>query len=65
MADEEKHTYQSETLGLPPLQMILVHTKNDPRDAVAQALPRPRRTKEQIEKEKIVLKLIEHFNKKP
>jgi len=29
MDDEKKITYQSTTLGVPPLKMVLVHAKND------------------------------------
>ncbi len=62
MSDEEKRTYQSETLGMPPLKMVLVHAEDERRNAAAKPIRRPRKSKEQIEKEKAILRLIERLN---
>jgi hypothetical protein len=41
MPDEKKHTYQSTTLGLPPLRMVLVHAKNEAQNASLHPVPPP------------------------
>lgn len=41
MAETEFHAYESVTLGLPPLRMVLVHAKNDAQNAAAAPSPQP------------------------
>jgi hypothetical protein len=53
-----KRTYHAETLGLPPLKMVLVHAENDRANAAAK----PRKKKE-LTQEEAVMKLIEHLIK--
>ena len=60
MTEEEKRTYQSETLGLPPLKMVLVHAENDQRNAALQPAPKPKTVAPYLEQE-TVLKIIEHL----
>ncbi len=70
MSNEEKKIYQSETpstslrasLGMPPLKMVLVHAEDERRNAAAKPIRRPRKSREQIEKEKAILRLIERLN---
>jgi hypothetical protein len=40
MPDEKKRTYQSATLGLPPLQMVLVHAENERANRTRKPLPK-------------------------
>ncbi len=65
MADEKKHTYQSTTLGLPPLRMVLVHAKNDAQNGRLRgaAVPVKPDTAEEtlVDKEKAIRKIIEHL----
>ena len=57
-----KRTYQAETLGLPPLKMVLVHAQNDRLNASAKPVTR---TKSKIPRtqEEVVMKIIEHLTK--
>ena len=57
-ATATKRTYHAETLGLPPLKMVLVHAENDRANAAAK----PRRRKE-LTQEEAVMKIIEHLTK--
>jgi hypothetical protein len=67
MAEQKqtKRTYQIETLGLPPLKMILVHAENDRRNAALR--PRPKNEKEirtiEISHDDLI-KIIAHLKKK-
>jgi hypothetical protein len=65
MAEKEKKTYQSETLGLPPLQMVLVQAENDRQNESARTILETPEALEKHKKAKAVVKLIEHLNKKP
>ena len=60
MNEEKKKTYQSVILGLPELKMVLVNAGNDAQNAVANTIYAGK-TKEQLEKEKAVRKIIEHL----
>jgi hypothetical protein len=60
MTEEKKQTYQSETLGLPELKMVLVHAGNDAHNAVANSIFVDK-TKDQLEIEQAVRKIIEHL----
>ena len=64
MSDEEKRTYQSVTLGLPPLKMVLVHTENDRQNESAQTILEAPEVVEKRKKQKAITKLIEHLNDK-
>ena len=52
-----KRTYHAETLGLPPLKMVLLHAQNDRANAA-----KPRRNKE-LSQQEAVMKIIEHLTK--
>ena len=62
MDDKKKHTYQSETLGLPPLKMVLVHTDNDRQNQNAQTIFESPEAREKREKQKAIKKIIRHLN---
>ena len=62
MDDKKKRTYQSETVGLPPLKMILVHTDNERQNQAAQTIFESSDAKEKREKQKAIKKLIKHLN---
>ena len=64
MPDEEKRTFQSVTLGLPPLKMVLVHTENDRQNESAQTILEAPEVVEKRKKQKAITKLIEHLNDK-
>jgi hypothetical protein len=64
MSDEEKRTYQSLTLGLPPLKMVLAHTENDRQNEMAQTILETPEVVEKRKKQKAITKLIEHLNEK-
>jgi hypothetical protein len=65
MPEPKKHTYQSTTLGLPPLRMVLVHAKNDSENARRRPAPAPIAPEAEEEtafdKERAIRKLIKHF----
>jgi hypothetical protein len=65
MSDKKKRTYQAETLGLPPLQMVLVHAENERANAAAKPVSQPhrRKTKQEAETETVVLRIIDHLEK--
>ena len=50
MDKEKKHTYQSNTLGLPPLKMVLVHAENERKNETAQTILELPEAKEKREK---------------
>jgi hypothetical protein len=60
MDEEKKHTYQSVTVGMPEIKMVLVHAGNDAQNAVANSIF-VNKTKEQLDKEQAVRKIIEHL----
>ena len=60
MSEEKKQTYQSVTLGLPELKMVLVHAGNDAQNAVADPVFIDK-AKEQRDKKQAVRKIIEHL----
>jgi hypothetical protein len=63
MAEEKNHVYQSATLGLPPLQMVLVHAQNNAQNAAM----RPVETRPEVQAaapldtQQAVRKIIEHL----
>jgi hypothetical protein len=62
MDDKKKITYQSTTLGVPPLKMVLVHAKNDRQNKAAQTTLESPEAKEKRETQKAIVKLIQHLN---
>ncbi len=64
MADKEKKMYQSETLGLPPLKMVLVQAENERQNEVAQTILESPDAIEKRKKQKAIAKLIDHLNEK-
>jgi hypothetical protein len=62
MDDEKKRTYQSTTLGVPPLKMVLVHAKNDRQNKAAQKILESPEAKEKRETQKAIARLIQHLN---
>ena len=62
MDDKEKRKYQSTTLGLPPLKMVLVHADNDRQNEIAQTILESPEAKEKREKQQAIVKLIKHLN---
>jgi hypothetical protein len=65
MTKKKKRTYQSETLGLPPIRMVLVHAENDRKNAAPKTIQKPesRLQKAGIGQEDLI-KLIEYLKKK-
>lgn len=64
MSDEEKRAFQSVTLGLPPLKMVLVHAENDRQNKAARIILETPELVEKRKKKKAITKLIEHLNEK-
>lgn len=67
MSDEEKRTYQSSTLGVPPLKMVLVHLHDDHAHAAVKTVPAAIQPEEKIAEDEVavrlIVRLIEHLNK--
>jgi hypothetical protein len=67
MAEEKKQVYQSTTLGMPALRMVLVHARNDAQNAVMRALETPVQMGPAVQgaapldKQRAVRKIIEHL----
>ncbi|HEX8991249.1 MAG TPA: hypothetical protein VF784_06190 [Anaerolineales bacterium] len=67
MPETKKHTYESSTLGVPPLKMVLVHARNDAENTalspkLAAALASAETAAEApVDKEKAVRRLIQHL----
>ena len=64
MEEIKKRKYEFETLGLPPLKMVLVHASNDRANRTRRPLPR-RRSGKPVDRQKleIILRLIETLEK--
>ena len=62
MKEEKIHKYQSDTLGLPPLKMVLVHAENDRQNETAKTILESPEAKEKRERQKAIRKLIKHLN---
>ena len=60
MSEEKKHTYQSVTLGMPEIKMVLVHAGNDAQNEIANTVFVDK-TKEQLDTEQAVRKIIKHL----
>ncbi len=65
MADEKKRIYESATLGMPALKMVLVHARNDAQNAALhplEASPAPAPVEEApLDKEQAVRRIIQHL----
>ncbi len=61
MSDEKKkRVYESETLGLPPLKMVLVNAENERANRTRRPLPKKQpRNKEFKERMETIIRLIE------
>ena len=58
---EETRRFDSVTLGLPPLKMILVSTDEESRERAGKKTTGHRKTKKELENRQLILKLIEHL----
>lgn len=64
MSEEKKRKYQSETMGVPPLQMVLVHVENDRANRTRRPLPRKKlRNQDDRERQELIIRLIENLEK--
>ncbi len=63
MSEPKRRVYESTTLGLPPLKMVLVHARNDAQNAAIHIAPvQPEPPQESTaEKEQIVRRIIERL----
>ncbi len=62
MDDQKKRTYQFETVGVPPLKMVLVHAENDRQNKAAKTVLETPEAREKYEKKKAIRKLIRLLN---
>jgi hypothetical protein len=62
VTEKKKRTYQSDTLGLPPLRMVLVHAENDRKNAALKPTQESKTITPRSEQE-AVLRIIEHLKK--
>ncbi len=58
---EETRRYESVTLGLPPLKMILVETEPENRERTHKKTAGPRKPKKDSENRQVILRLIDHL----
>ena len=56
--EEQKRTFESEALALPPLKMVLVNAGNDPRD---RAVGKEKNKVDKGSKEETVLRIIDRL----
>ena len=59
---DEPRRFESETLGLPPLKMILVHADTDRRNRPAKKTAAPQKSLASLENLKAVVRLIDHLS---
>lgn len=58
--DKKKRIYESDTLGVPPLKMVLVHVDNDRANRTRRPLPKKQpRSKDEQERQETIIRLIE------
>jgi hypothetical protein len=62
MDNKKKRTYQSVTVALPPLKMVLVHAENERQNKKAQTILESPEAKEKREKKNAIRKLIQLLN---
>ena len=58
---EEPRRFESETLGLPPLKMVLVHTDGEGGDRLAKKDSAPHKIKKNRDNLQAIVKLIDHL----
>jgi hypothetical protein len=58
---DETRRFESVTLGLPPLKMILVHADTERRNRPAKKTSMPHKNQKDLENLKAVIKLIDHL----
>jgi 2-phosphoglycerate kinase len=58
---DEPRRFESETLGLPPLKMVLVHAETDHRDRPTKKTSVVRKSQKNMEHLKAVVRLIDHL----
>ncbi len=63
MSEPKRRVYETTTLGLPPLKMVLVHARNDAQNAAVHAAPAQAEPPQEsiAEKEQIVRRIIERL----
>ncbi len=65
MADDKRRIYQSATLGVPALKMVLVHARNEVQNAAARTAETPAQAspaeETPLDKEQVVRRIIEHL----
>ena len=55
----ETRRFEFETLGMPPLKMVLVHADTERRNRPARKVAAPRKTQKELDNLKAVIKLID------
>ena len=58
---EETRRFETQTLGLPPLKMILVDMDEEPRRKRGKKTDGSRKTQQDSENRQLILKLIKHL----
>jgi len=58
---DEPRRFESETLGLPPLKMVLVHAETDRRDRRTKKTSVAHKSQKNMEHLKAVVRLIDHL----
>ena len=56
---DETRRFEFETLGMPPLKMVLVHADPERRNRPARKVAAPRKTQKELDNLKAVIKLID------
>ena len=59
---DETRRFESVTLGLPPLKMILVHADADRAQRPVRKTAVPRKSQKDLDNLKAVIKLIDHLS---
>lgn len=59
---DETRRFESVTLGLPPLKMVLVHADADRRKRPAKKTTVPQKSQKDLDNLKAVIKLIDHLS---
>ena len=59
---EETRRFESETLALPPLKMVLVNTDSDRRNRPSKKNSVTQKSQASLENLKAVIKLIDHLS---
>ena len=58
--EKKKRIYPAEALGVPPLQMVLVHAENERANRTRKPLPkRQPRSKAEQEMQELIIRLIQ------